>query len=201
MSLFLGRSEYRYIMKPTIWLFFSLCCFLCGDAIATVTEDFSYKWYSVFHKPGQSLSNALTLSTPIRDEGKTFRGHTQWKIHWNFRWQIEPDGQCRLVANTTDLIAVVTIPGLVSGDERAKATFARYVANLKVHEMGHVDIARKAAADIDKGILSLPPMSSCQLLGNAANALGQRRLEQARNEGSQYDKITGHGRTQGAYIK
>lgn len=171
------------------------------SAYAEVIEDVSYKWYSVFHKQGMSLSKAMNLSTPIRDEAKKYRGHTQWNIKWHFEWQFAPDGLCRIAENTTDLTAVVTIPGLVSSDEKAKAQFSRYITNLKVHEMGHIDIARKAAADINRDILSLPAMHSCTELEKMANQLGRTRLQKARNEGGQYDTLTQHGKTQGAFLK
>ncbi len=166
-----------------------------------MVEDVSYKWYSVFHKPGMSLSQALNQSTPIRGEGRKYRGHTQWNIKWHFDWEVDSEGRCHISESTTDLTAVITIPGLVSSDEKAKAKFSRYIANLKTHEMGHVEIARKAAMDIDKGILSLPAMNTCEELNSAANRLGQARLQMARDEGDQYDVKTQHGRTQGVFIK
>lgn len=169
-------------------------------ANAEVIEDLSYKWYSVFHKSGTSLSKALTLSTPIRDDGKKYRGYTRWNIKWQFETQVDPDGWCRISANIINLTAVITIPGLVSSEEKAKAQFSRYITNLKVHEMGHVDIARKAAADIDEVVLELPAMNSCTELSNVANQLGQARLQRARNEGEQYDAITKNGKTQGAFL-
>lgn len=174
---------------------------LPAPVFAEVIEDISYKWYSVFHKPGMSLSNALNQSTPIRDDGKKYRGYTRWNIKWHFDWEVDSEGRCHISENTTDLTAVITIPGLVSSDEKAKATFSRYITNLKVHEMGHVDIARKAAMDIDKGILLLPATNTCDELDRIANQLGQARLQKARDEGEQYDLKTRHGRTQGVFLK
>lgn len=170
--------------------------------MAEVREDFSYKWYSVFYKPGQSLSKALSLSTPIRgDSGNKFRGNMRWNIKWKFETAMNESGQCYIVNNHTDLTLVMTIPGIITSDKKVKTRFDHYLKRLKVHEMGHADIARIGAEQIDKGILALPPMQSCQRLSKAADTLGNRTLSLVSQKSEQYDKATQYGKTQGASLK
>ena len=187
----------RMILYP----FFVCLLTLSNIAMAEVREDFSYKWYSVFHKPGMSLKKALSISTPIRgDDGKKFRGNMRWHIKWQFQTATDESGQCRITDNLTDLTLVMTIPGIITSDNDVKARFEQYVERLKFHEMGHADIARKGADQIDKGILSLPPMASCQQVNQAANSLGNSVLHRVSQESEKYDKVTKHGKTQGVYL-
>lgn len=169
-------------------------------ARAEVTEQLSYSIYTAPYKAGQSMRQALSSATPIRENGEVFHGYTQWHIRWRFRWQSQADGACRMVANTTELSAVITLPELSGADAQGRREFASYIAALRKHEMGHYQIAQVAAQRIDQAILALPTTPSCQALSIRANELGERFLAQARQAGFDYDRDTQHGRTQGAWL-
>lgn len=78
--------------------------------------------------------------------------------------------------------------------------FDKYLSALRVHELGHYDIANIAAAEIDRMILALPEMPSCKVLETTANDLGYRTLSEYKEKEIRYDASTAHGRSQGAWL-
>lgn len=169
-------------------------------AQADLNVALSYQYYGVGQPAGMPLLQALDRATPIRENGQVFHGHTQWNIQWNYRWHQQPDGRCQLTQNNTTLSAKVTLPELRQAEPAAKRAFAPYFEALRLHELGHVDLARIAARKIDAAILALPQMDSCTQLEQSANQQGLQLLEQARHSHREYDRTTGHGRTQGAWL-
>lgn len=188
------------LMKPIAYphKLLYLLPLLSLPAVAEVTETLNYKTYTAEHKAGTSLLETLNATSPIRQDGKVFHGHTSWNVQWRYRWNEGPNGRCALTENKTTVSAEITLPLLVSSDAKAKLEFSSYSESLLRHELGHLEIAQAVAKRIDERILSLPPMNSCALLEQTANQLGQRLLEEAGQEERNYDLTTGHGRTQGA---
>jgi predicted secreted Zn-dependent protease len=184
--------RFHYLLHFCLWVSF--------PAVAEVYENLSYKTYIADHKAGMSLLQSLNNASPIRENGEIFHGFTSWNIQWQYWWKQEPNGLCFFTKNNTTLTSEVTLPELVSPEYRVNQEFSSYIASLRRHELGHVDIARSTARKIDEAIISLPPMDSCPLLEQTANQLGNRLLEQARQAQRNYDQATQHGRTQGAQL-
>ncbi len=163
-------------------------------------EQIDYQTYWAKHRSGGSLRQALNDKSPIRFDGKVFHGYTKWHIEWYLRWWQESDGRCRISDNKTRLFAEITLPSLTTRDKQAKAEFNRYLNALRTHELGHVEIGRDYAEQIDQAILSLPEMASCSALEAAANRLGRQLIEQAIRAEKEMDRITAYGSTQGALL-
>jgi len=69
-----------------------------------------------------------------------------------------------------------------------------------LHEQGHYSIGKEAATAIDRKILSLGEMSSCKVLEAVANDLGNRTINEYKEQELRYDNSTSHGKTQGAWL-
>jgi predicted secreted Zn-dependent protease len=171
-----------------------------STARAEVLESFEETAYTAYPKRGQSLRQALDEATSIRQDGKIFHGHTRWNVHWAFRWWQEANGRCRITSNTTRLDLVVTLPQLGSGSGEQRTRFQRFREALRAHELGHARIARQAARDIDRAILDLPEMASCTSLEAAANRVAKALLAESEREQRRYDRVTEHGRRDGASL-
>jgi predicted secreted Zn-dependent protease len=170
--------------------------------LAEVTENLIFNNYAVMLREGETLSHALTRSSPIREEGEVFRGHTQWNVRWSYRWWEEPNGTCRITANHTTLTAEITLPELAPGsrEHTVRRRFETYLQALHAHEIGHYELARTAARKIDAAILALPPMESCASLTLAADRAAEGFLKQTDALSEDYDLRTEHGLTQGATL-
>ncbi|AOW13303.1 hypothetical protein LPB72_09620 [Hydrogenophaga crassostreae] len=178
-----------------VWLAFAATL-----AQAEISEALSYRYYAGANEPGVPLFESLVRATPVRIAGRPFLGHTAWHITWDLRWRRGNDGRCTLERIRTHLKATITLPQKAPDDSRAAAAFPRFVNALREHEMGHVDIARETARAIDDRIWQLPTMPNCGALEMAANNLGQRLLHEARQQGLDFDRRTGHGRSTGVVL-
>jgi predicted secreted Zn-dependent protease len=165
-----------------------------------VTEALRYTHYPVRSGPGLSLAQSINAASPIREHGRVFHGRTDWNIHWNYKWSPTPHGGCRITQVSTRVEATIKLPQLDSATPAQRERFASYLEALRRHELGHFDIARQAANSIDKQIAALPESGNCRALESAANAGGERTLNEYRQREVEYDASTQHGKTQGAWL-
>jgi predicted secreted Zn-dependent protease len=169
-------------------------------ASAEISEHLDYTYYSAEMDASRSMRDALNKATPILQDNRKFHGNTKWYVKWNYRWFEQRDGRCKISKVTTDLTTTITLPKLTgTTNEQAKA-FDTFISALRLHELGHYDIGKKVAEAIDKGILALPEMSSCDQLESTANALGYQAIDEGKAQDLQYDATTEHGKTQGAWL-
>lgn len=172
----------------------------CWPAAADMSESLEYRYYTVEPSWYQSLAGAVLKASPVRENGKTFMGNTLWTVKWDMEWRSRANGQCAMEKVRTHLHSVITLPQAVLKDAEDAQRFDAFLAALRAHEQEHVDIARDAARAIDERLQRMPAMASCDQLEDAANALGQTLLEEARQRGVDFDRKTGHGKTQGAVL-
>jgi predicted secreted Zn-dependent protease len=169
-------------------------------ARAEVQEEHAHDPYPVHMAPGRTLRQALHDATPIAVEGRRFHGYTHWNVRWNFWWNNDASGGCRITRVSTRLRTRIQMPELRAGSTEQQARFARYAQALHQHEQGHVQFGRAAAQAIDRGIAALPEAPDCATLERDANALGQRLLKEHIAQERAYDRNTGHGATEGVQI-
>lgn len=174
---------------------------LASRAGAEIQDTLAYTYYDAVPKPGQSLSSSLTSASPIKEDGTVYHGHTKWNVAWTFRWDERDDGTCKISKATLRVTGTITMPRLIGGDAEQKRVFEQYAAALKQHELGHYQVARDAAAIIDRELLALPAMKDCARLERAANEGAHETLERQRAKERQYDVSTDHGKTQGAWLE
>jgi len=167
---------------------------------AGVSEKLTYSYYVATAQSGMTLAAALNQAAPFRQDGRIFHAETKWYVNWHYHWIEQPDGSCRMDSVQIDLDSTVHLPALVNESAAQHSQFFTYLLALRRHELGHVDFGRQAAHAIDEGILSLPEMRSCAELENTANRLGNRILDEVRQQEIQYDVTTAHGKTQGARL-
>ncbi|HEX4329461.1 MAG TPA: DUF922 domain-containing protein [Burkholderiales bacterium] len=178
-----------------------LACWLPLTSAAQVRDDLVTRYYEVPVRPGESLNQQVRAASPIRDDGAVYYGDTHWNAHWNFRWNSDASGRCRLTSVQVSLRAEILLPQLRGADGRQAAAFERFITALRRHEMGHYEHGRQAAAEIERDLLALPPAASCAALEAQANQGAHRSVARYAAMDVQYDRETGHGRTQGARLE
>lgn len=187
-------------MSPLVLAITAAALLLPLSGAAEVIEELTHDTYRVTHAPGRSLTASIDAASPIREEGGVFHGHTYWRIDWQFRWNRSEAGQCAITSTKTTIGLTVTTPLLITADPSTRTTFEKYRERLLIHEDGHVRIARDTAHAIDRSIRMLASQPDCRQLEIAANNLGHRLLEEGNQKNRDYDRATGHGRTQGAWL-
>jgi predicted secreted Zn-dependent protease len=178
-----------------------LCILLiCQISRAAVSEHLDFEYYTAYAYPNRSLLSVISEASPIHENGRTFNGHTHWNVHWHFWWYESPNGRCRMTRVNTDVAGVIRLPRVINPTAKQKDQFNKYVAALRVHELGHYENGKQAAMDIDREILALPEMENCKTLGATANDLGNCILKEYNAKDIQYDMTTEHGKMQGATL-
>ncbi|MNZ66582.1 hypothetical protein D3C78_848110 [compost metagenome] len=173
---------------------------IAPTAFAEISETLTYSDYEVPASNSRSLARALNKTSPIRHDGQTFHAYTTWRVNWNYRWAADTNGDCRIIAVSTGLNTTIQLPRLVGGSYSQRERFQRYLSALNQHELGHHEIGRKAALEVDRQLQAMPAMADCQRLSSAANKLAYRVVNQLKDEERTYDLITVHGRLQGARL-
>jgi predicted secreted Zn-dependent protease len=172
--------------------------FVMTSARAEITDTLDYEYYDVAANPRQRLATLLNNASPIREDGKTFHGHTKWKIRWNFTYQKNKSGECKIETADVVLDAKITLPRLVGDSPEQQKQMERYLVPLKIHEMGHYQIAQQAALAVEQKLASMPGKARCSDLEKAANEAGKETVNAYNEKNRLYDVETDHGKSQGA---
>lgn len=176
------------------------CLCLSCAAHAEVRSELEYQAYQVVAIRGKSLYQVLEAVSPIRENGHAYLGHTSRDTRWSLHWH-DSGGTCRLDSIHVSLHVTITLPQLEGVDPDRQAEYSRFYSALRIHEDGHYRNALKMADDIERALEALPAMGNCRELEEAANAAGHRVIADTDRQDRDYDARTGHGRTQGAYLK
>jgi predicted secreted Zn-dependent protease len=164
-------------------------------------ESLDYEYYDVHDDSNISLKQLLFDASPIKIDGKTYHGLTTCHINWFYKWSKNKSGYSRLTGFKTVLKIKITLPRLVdSSSQKRTDHFDQYVKILTLHEMGHVDLSRKAAVEIRTRVRSLDEKPSLGILKSAVENTGTRIWEEYQEKSVKYDNDTEHGKTQGAWL-
>jgi predicted secreted Zn-dependent protease len=126
-------------------------------------------------------------------------GLVRWRVRWNGR-PVERDGACRL----EDVKVLVTVditlpewPGARLGARDLRLRWEDFLASLRVHEYGHRDRAFLASAEVHGTLLGVRA-ESCLTIAQLADARALAVVRRHEELDRAYDRISLHGRTQGA---
>jgi predicted secreted Zn-dependent protease len=188
-------------MRRSLWTCLSLAVLLpICSADADVRENIKFEEYAAVAERNASLRSTLNRASTIRQSSVTYHAFTDWNVRWDMRWHEERDGRCRVTEATATLDATIKLPKLVGGTPEARRDFERYLEALRTHELGHLEIGKRAAQQTQRAIARLPQSASCANLERAAAKLARDTLKRSVSEERQYDVSTQYGRTQGASL-
>lgn len=174
--------------------------FAATVANAEVVETLNYDHYDINANPNQQLGSLLNNATPFKEGRRAFHAKTRWNIHWSFSVRNSESGHCKIGTTKVALETKITLPRLVGDNGQQQRQFARYLAALKQHELGHHQIAQEAATAVNENLASLPGNSSCADLSRMANAVAEQTVDGYNKKNRAYDAETDHGKSQGARI-
>jgi predicted secreted Zn-dependent protease len=164
-------------------------------------ENLSYRYYPVSVAEGGSLALALSSATPIRPRWwQRFHGFAAWNIVWRYQQQSAADGRCRATNPRVELVTEITLPELVEASAVDRKAFDIYLVALKVHELGHHDIARAAAGRVLSVIESAGELPDCSALDAHIARLTDGLTSEAKAAEQRYDSETRFGRSQGVVL-
>jgi predicted secreted Zn-dependent protease len=189
----------KYMRDIERWAAGGVLACACLSAHAAVITGDTVGHYPISGASDTELRREMNAKGPSGSGGRRFDAYTRWNISWRYTYR-EAGGVCRIDTVTTDVKVTMTLPEWRderTAPEQLRKRWSAYVTALTAHEMGHRNNGLEAAREIDSGIGAMTH-TSCNALGNAANALGNQILRKYNERDLDYDRSTDHGRTQGA---
>jgi predicted secreted Zn-dependent protease len=178
----------------------SITCGAGLTAEAAVVPNDAVVHYPIYGANEDELRREMNAKGPTGGGASRYDGYTRWNISWRYQYQSR-GGECRLTDIVTDVKVTMTLPDWRNegaAPERLRSRWRQYLAALTVHEMGHRRHGMDAAREIDHSLGAMPPQADCSALGKAANALGDQIIKKYNERDLEYDRSTGHGRSQNA---
>lgn len=162
-----------------------------------------YEHYTIAPIEVDQIKFELRKNSPISRANQIFHGGTEWTLVPHFRWKRERY-QCRIKDVMVKLNGTYTLPKLystVSATTSTKKRFNAYYEALLGHEKGHQNLWLKAGEEIERTLNNFEPYFSCDELAKQAKIRIAGIIKNYQQLNRDYDKQTGHGRTQGAAIR
>lgn len=168
-----------------------------SDAGPGHRTEVSFKYYEVAGETEQEVLRSMSQNGPSQD-GRRFFALTESQT--GFRWGTHKNnGECSIVNLRVETDVVVTLPKWIDVDSTPSLAprWRVFETALQNHERWHVGTARQATREIYDALkdISAP---DCLLAENRAKQTAQEILNRNAEKNDQYDRSTGHGRSQGA---
>ncbi|WP_394693111.1 DUF922 domain-containing protein [Hyphobacterium sp.] len=113
-------------------------------------------------------------------------------------------GECRLMQVDLALDIDITYPLWREedrGSESMREAWQRFKSALEIHEEGHVERFRDAAARLSDRLAAIPPAPSCQTVRAAVDRHRAQFDREVEAEQAAYERETDNGATQGARLR
>jgi predicted secreted Zn-dependent protease len=148
------------------------------------------------------LAAQIDQHGPAGADGKRSAGKTKWDVQWKFK-----HAQQGITCTMKDVAVAVgiaqTLPkwrGEAKGAPTLKTRWQQFSDALARHEDGHKQHGLAAAREIEAALLAAKPASNCEDLAVAANSTADAVVKKYQKLDEDYDRKTGHGRSQGATL-
>lgn len=149
--------------------------------------------YPVSGRTSRAVRTAMNAARPAEaDGGGRFDGVTRWR--YSTRWQGRGAQRCLPETTVATVAITVTLPDLAEPEKlgrRDREAWGRYFKALATHEMNHARIALHGRQEMEKAMRAATGCEDMQ----AASERISRDVSAASRE---YDRITEHGKREGA---
>jgi predicted secreted Zn-dependent protease len=164
-----------------------------------LTQRIEYKTYAVSGCNVDDISSSLRSSTNQSSAGRYEVGVTSSTTRYSYKYQ-EQGGSCRLNGASITSDITVMLPELPNQQGISADTLGRwqaFMAALRTHEQGHVDIILKSAGVIKSTFEGQTQSMPCPQLETTLKGAVQRETDVANTANEAYDNSTNHGVNQG----
>lgn len=156
-------------------------------------------YYGITGKTASALRQQMNQLGPPAENGRRFDAYTKWHVAWRYRYG-SVGGSCRMTSLTVHTDITYTMPqwqNLQQAPPSLQHQWHRYYQALQLHEDGHGNHGRAATQEIWQRLSNLT-QPTCTSMSQMANQTAQGIINRYAQKDIDYDRQTGHGRTQGA---
>lgn len=168
------------------------------DGTTNLSVETKVARYRVTGATASELRSSMLAAGP-EDDGRSWFGMTDWEVRWQFRFEPSDNG-CSMERVDVEFSSRMTLPeweGERSADPDLVREWRAFARALRAHEDGHTATGLRAAHEIHRTLQSVRA-DSCETIAEEANSTAHEILDRFRQREREYDRETGHGRTQGA---
>lgn len=161
-----------------------------------------YKHYSIEPQTVLQIKQELRKKSPVSKSKRLFHGGTEWKLTPKFGVRVVGN-LCQIFSASVTLAGTYTLPKMTnrtSASEKTQLIFDQYYESLMFHEKGHQALWLEAGEKIEKLLQYFPEEYHCNPLAQKAKHAIAEIVLDYQQKNRDYDKQTGHGKTQGAFI-
>jgi len=159
-------------------------------------------YYYVDGPSATVLAAQIDQNGPSGPDGKRYAGKTKWDVQWKFKHE-QHGGTCEMKEVAVAVGVAQTLPKWRSekkGVAALKTRWQQFTDALKRHEDGHKDHGIAAGKEIEAALLAAKPASNCEDLAASANSPADAIVKKYQKLDQEYDRKTGHGRSEGAVL-
>jgi predicted secreted Zn-dependent protease len=145
---------------------------------------------------GRTIRDLAGQANQAADGWTAYAG---WDTDWQFWWQAS-GSSCDVTRGEVELQARITYPAWDPAEGVAPAVvarWARFIADLTTHELGHITIALQGADAIDELLDAGSSAPTCEQVEREANRAASRLHDRFERLNARYDEVTDHGLAQG----
>jgi len=159
-------------------------------------------YYYVDGPSATVLAAQIEQKGPPDADGKRYAGKTKWDVQWKFKHE-QHGVTCEMKEVAVAVGVAQTLPRWRSekkGVAALKTRWQQFTDALKRHEDGHKDHGVAAGREIEAALLAAKPASNCEDLAARANSAADAIVKKYQKLDQEYDRKTGHGRSEGAVL-
>lgn len=157
--------------------------------------------YEIEGKTAEELRQQMNQKGPIDShEKRRYDAITRWRFQYEYRYNYTAN-QCKITAAKVDIFITFTMPKWRNYNQASPELverWNRYIRALQLHENGHKSHGIDAGIEMGKALSQIPSYVTCPLLKKAIQDRSEKIVKKYTQMDINYDKITGHGRTQSA---
>jgi predicted secreted Zn-dependent protease len=193
----MGESRTRLISTGIFMILFAGCSSMkttpvTGSLDPVKVPNASMSYYEFSGTTKVEMRAQMKSSRPaILNKDRGYDSWTHWQSHWT--WPGYGRDACDLSKAKVTLDVEVIFPRWTASDRASPqlvTNWIHYTEALALHESGHVRLATESEQSIRAAIQNATCLT--------ANEAAKSALAQLKEKNIEYDRVTDHGRTQGA---
>lgn len=173
------------------------------DIVRKLLVNEKYNFYDIKGQSAAEIRREMKQNGTKWNDGKVYAALTSWDIRYNYDVTYE-NGKYRIKSASTTIDVVISMPRWKPDQQAPRELieeWERYYRVLDEHEIGHRDLAVRAAGEINEILAGLGNFNSKAELDREAKRQAQARLKRMKEVQVEYDDHTNHGIKQGAALK
>jgi predicted secreted Zn-dependent protease len=155
-------------------------------------------YYDVAGRTTGQLVDAMEHRAALHSPDGYWAGtRFEWDAHWDFH----KNGKCRRTAVSVSVRTFMTLPRWsipADPDPSVVTRWNGFMDALTLHEGGHIANGIRTGNEILLALEKVPRKATCKSLVSALRRAFERAKERGEARNIEYDRVTLHGRTQGA---